>query len=213
MTLGAKCSNCDSRPPKPPPSSCLPCTTRSAADGRLRHQLAFMGAGRTGRWSAKGSGGDSVGIQAQNFARPTKEVEKKYEKAVKLLQAGDFPAIKKAFSSPIDVVGSCVRAAIAAPPGSHLDVCDLASIEPRVLAWIAGDVRVLNDFRAGKDPYIEFAAGFYKKNSADVTKAERQVAKPAVLGCGYQLSGGEEVTNEDGDLYRSGLWGYAENMR
>lgn len=33
-----------------------------------------------------------------------------------------------------------------------------------------------------------------------------------VHNCGYRLSGGEEVPNDDGDIIKTGLWGYAAGM-
>ena len=51
---------------------------------------------------------------------------------------------------------------------------------------------------------------FYKKPYEAITKEERQVCKPAVLQCGYQAGGGELKRDKNGDVYKSGLWGYAE---
>ena len=178
---------------------------RVSPDGRLRHQYSFMGAGRTGRWAGQD-------VQLQNLPLPAKDVAKRYDKALTLLRAADYKGIKQAFDSPLDVVGSCIRSVFAAPAGHHFDICDLGAIEPRVLGWISGCEALLNVFRNGQDPYLEFGSGFFKKPYNKVTKAERQISKPAVLGCGYQLSGGELVENEDGDLVRTGLWGYAQRM-
>jgi len=57
---------------------------------------------------------------------------------------------------------------------------------------------------------------------ADVTKEQRQLAKPAVLGCGYGLGGGELVASccrkpvcacgKNKDVVKGGLWGYGESM-
>src|SRR5271155_902408 len=63
-------------------------------DGRLRHQFLFYGASRTGRWSG-------TGVQVQNLTRPMKEVEKKYERALEIITAGDYEAAEKEFSSVI----------------------------------------------------------------------------------------------------------------
>ena len=46
----------------------------------------------------------------------------------------------------------------------------------------------------------------YKAGNED----ERQNSKPAVLGAGYCLGGGELYINENGDEVRGGLWGYAK---
>jgi DNA polymerase len=60
--------------------------------------------------------------------------------------------------------------------------------------------------------YIEFGAKMYGVEYDDVTKAQRQIAKPAVLSCGYGSGGGEIKVDKNGDEYKSGLWGYAESM-
>jgi DNA polymerase len=43
-------------------------------------------------------------------------------------------------------------------------------------------------------------------------ETDRQNSKPAVLGAGYGLGGGEMYKNEYGDMVRGGLWGYAKNV-
>lgn len=46
-----------------------------------------------------------------------------------------------------------LRKALLAPPGYRLVVADLSQIEPRVLAWLAGEYELLEAFAAGKDIY------------------------------------------------------------
>jgi len=65
-------------------------------------------------------------------------------------------------------------------------------------------------------PYLAFGSKMYNKPYAAMAAArkagnedERQNSKPAVLGAGYGLGGGEMFTNEYGDEVRGGLWGYA----
>ena len=78
------------------------------------------------------------------------------------------------------------RQALVAPPGHKLVVCDASQIEVRVLAWLAGDEPTLDVFRRGGDPYKAFAVDLYGLDSEEqVTKAQRQVAKSAVLGLGF----------------------------
>jgi DNA polymerase len=86
--------------------------------------------------------------------------------------------------------GSFLRKAIYAPKGYVCAVVDLAQIEPRVLAWYAGNTQVMEIFRSGKDVYSQFGAGMFgipgmTKESHPVL---RQSAKSALLGCGYGLS-------------------------
>src|SRR6185437_3371773 len=111
-------------------------------------------------------------------------------------------------------------------------------IENRVLAWLA-DCRQMTQVYVNKlDPYKAFAADYlYRVLYDEVTKLQRQMSKPAVLGCGYQLSGGFEcwycprcgearspeeqlcahceylgTEVEQTDVIKTGLWGYAEAM-
>lgn len=121
--------------------------------------------------------------------------------------------------------------------GKKLVVCDLGSIENRVLGWLAGCDSILRVFRDGRDAYLDFAArmynvpydslikivdGVHKAKDADAA-TKRQVAKPAVLGAGYGLGPGVKK-HENGtyetiytlDRYKNsvmtGLMGYAANM-
>ena len=85
--------------------------------------------------------------------------------------------------------GSFLRKAIMAPEGYVVVAGDLSQIEPRVLAWLAGYDGLLDIFRAGGDPYAAFGSQMF--NIPGMTKdshpVERQSAKSALLGAGYQL--------------------------
>jgi DNA polymerase len=85
--------------------------------------------------------------------------------------------------------GSFLRKAITAPEGRVLVVGDLSQIEPRVLAWLSDYGTLLDIFKGGGDPYATFGSGMF--NIPGMTKdshpVERQSAKSALLGCGYQL--------------------------
>lgn len=182
-------------------------------DDRLRHAFAFMGASRTGRWSGKGSHGKSV--QVQNLARPMKEIESHYERALEIITAGVLtPEIEdeiKSWFKPepefAPIMGmciSCLRSCFQAPKGKKLVVSDLGAIENRVLGYLAGCDAILKVFRDGRDAYLDFAARMYNviyesliKIVDGVHKAKdkdagekRQVAKPGVLGCGFGLGPG-----------------------
>ena len=201
-----------------------------SADNRLRDQFMFMGSPRAGRWTGRN-------VQLQNMARPIKALERKgaLDKAIALIRAGDYAGIQEFFRDPktkeitpvIDVVTSCIRSAFVAEPGNRLDVGDLNAIENRVIGWVAGEDKILQVFRDGKCPYLDFgsrwfnipydvlAAAYYNDDSPDHADAKfkRQISKPAVLGCGYRQAGGEWGVNpQTGDRIKKGLWGYAENM-
>jgi len=192
------------------------------ADDRLRHQFLFLGASRTGRWAG-------TGAQVQNLVRPAKEVAKQYDKAISLILTESYQELKDTFGSVITAVTSCIRAAIQAPAGQKLVVCDLSAIENRVLGWVSNCDAILEVFRKGLDPYVSFAVKMYNESYEVLIKDKdkRQIAKPAVLGAGYGLGPGvkknvsddgvisyEEILKEDkyGNIVKTGLLGYAENM-
>ena len=85
--------------------------------------------------------------------------------------------------------GSFLRKAIMAPEGHVLVVGDLSQIEPRVLAWLSDYDDLLNIFRAGGDPYAQFGAPMFgiPGMTKDSHPTQRQSAKSALLGAGYQL--------------------------
>jgi DNA polymerase len=169
---------------------------RTAQDGRLRNSYKYYGA-HTGRWSGEG-------VQLQNLPRGTVQ---DVETATLAIRNGF-----RDFTRPLEVVSSCLRSAFRAPNGSRFVVCDLSQIEVRVLAWLAS-CKLLNQQLQEDDPYILFAAqSLYSKPTSEVTKQERQIAKSAVLGAGFGIGGGEIKKDKNGDEYKSGLWGYAQNM-
>jgi DNA polymerase len=199
-------------------------------DGRLRNAFLYYGASRTGRWSGGGGGkGKNRGVQFQNLPRPTKQVEKNLDRAIQLIETGDFETAKKEFApqgvpSVITMVTGCIRSVFQATPDKKLVVCDLGAIENRVLGWLAGCDAILDVFRQGLDPYVAFAVKMFGQPYEILIcdKDKRQTAKPAVLGCGYGLGHGTEVvngervpflrTNKWGNTEKTGLLKYAENM-
>jgi DNA polymerase len=182
-------------------------------DFRVRGLFNFMGAARTGRWT-------SGIVQVQNLVKSSKEVEKKYDLALALLRAGDYDSIKKEFSSPIDVACAAIRPIFKASPNNKLVVSDLSAIETRGAAWVSGCEPLMEVFRQGRDPYIAFAVQMDPTRSYEELYAEykagnkttRTNAKPPTLGCGYGLTPGIIDKDEDGNIVKTGLLGYADSM-
>ena len=81
-----------------------------------------------------------------------------------------------------------VRPVIKAPNDKKLIVGDLSQVEARGTAWTAMEEDILNDFRAGIDPYISQASKMYSVDMALVSPLQRQYGKLATLACGYQGS-------------------------
>ena len=88
---------------------------------------------------------------------------------------------------PDDPDSGLLRKSIIAPEGYVIVVADLAQIEARMLAWLAGDAELLTQFREGKDAYKIMAASIYDKPVTEIIKTERFVGKTAILGLGYQM--------------------------
>jgi DNA polymerase len=175
-------------------------TTGKGDSARFLYQMA--GAGRTGRWAGRR-------VQAQNLARTPKSLEGDVamETANRLIRTGDYDGLSLYMGEPMEALVGCVRSAFRAKEGEEFRVADLASIETAVIALLAGCEPLLDVFREGRDPYKDFATHFYGKAYDEVTKAERGICKPPMLGCGYRLGGGTLI-----DGQKTGLWGYAENM-
>jgi DNA polymerase len=151
---------------------------RADDDGRVRGNLVYHGAA-TGRWAGHG-------IQIQNFPRGSMsaaEINCLHD----LLPLRDPLPINLLLGPPLDCLSSALRSMICAKPGHRLLVCDYASIEARVLAWLAGHQRLLDLFRSGADVYVDMASQIYGCGSEEVTKDQRLIGKIAILGLGYGM--------------------------
>ena len=76
-----------------------------------------------------------------------------------------------------------VRSLFVPRPGKKFIICDLAQIEPRVMAWLVDDDKLLDLVKSGKDIYTAHALA--TMGAKVVTKELRQLAKIRVLGLGY----------------------------
>jgi len=85
--------------------------------------------------------------------------------------------------------GSFLRNAIMAPEGHLLVAGDLSQIEPRVLGVLSDNEALLDIFRSGSDAYAQFGAQMFgiPGLTKDTHPVERQAAKSALIGAGYQL--------------------------
>ncbi|MBT9467109.1 DNA polymerase I [Hydrogenophaga sp.] len=187
------------------------------ADGRLRGLLQFCGAGRTGRWSGRL-------FQPQNLARPDVAAaaewhghEIKTSKYLKLRSAPStsdedvaayvarsIEAIKAGsadlvFSNVMAAAGSGVRGSLIAPKGRKLVVSDLANIEGRDAAWLAGEAWKLRAFEAydegtGPDLYKLAYSKSFNVSPDSVSKPQRQIGKVQELMLQYEGGVGAYLT-------------------
>ncbi len=152
------------------------------ADGRARGMFLYMGASNTGRFAGRL-------IQLQNLPRPRPKFKGgvKPDDAIPWLQTGDAAAVEREFGAPMAVISDCLRAHLISRPGYDFIAGDFASIEARVLAWLAGQTDKLALFRADVCAYCDAASDIYGR---PITKEEhpdeRQVGKVGELALGYQ---------------------------
>lgn len=149
-----------------------------APDHRARGTLLFNGAS-TGRWSGKG-------VQPHNFIRGTLKYPQQLE-VFQLLQLADHEVMSMLYEWPISVIGGCMRGFIIPADGKILRVVDYASIEARVLAWLAQEEWVLKVYASGANLYKAMAAAVFNipGDPEDISKDcnEYKIGKNLVLGC------------------------------
>ncbi len=153
--------------------------TTTGTGSRLRDQYRFFGA-HTLRWAGRGA-------QLQNLkAARTKEEKLLVTPTVELLERGEPVA-------SLDALSLALRPGIKAPKGKKVVLADFKSVETRVLAWVSGCDTMMDVYKEGRDPYIDFASRMENIPYEEVTAEMRQTAKPGTLGCGFGLGGGKEI--------------------
>jgi DNA polymerase len=152
---------------------------RVSADGRLRWQFTYHGA-HTGRWASRG-------INLQNLYKPDKAASKLAKVIIdairsETLVSGTCPGI-----DVMTAIASVIRTSFCASPGHNLVVGDLAQIESRVLAAMAGCQSMINAYAQGHDLYKEFMAWLLHKEIDQIDSDERARGKVVILGSGYGM--------------------------
>jgi hypothetical protein len=147
------------------------------ADGRARGGILYHGA-TTGRFSG-------AGIQPHNFPKGFLKEEKHPMTAiwVDILTLEKAQVEAKYGCSMLKLLSHALRGAITARNGRHLFVADYASIEVRVLLWLAEDEAHLDMLRKGVDMYVDMASKIYNKRLTKEDKTERGLGKAVILGC------------------------------
>jgi DNA polymerase I len=84
--------------------------------------------------------------------------------------------------------GLRIREAFIAPKGHELLCADYSQIEPRILAHLSQDPRLLAVFSKGEDIHMATAMEIFSLPSSQITKDMRRAAKTVVFGIVYGIS-------------------------
>jgi DNA polymerase bacteriophage-type len=160
-----------------------------SADGRAKAQFQYHAA-HTGRAGGRG-------IQLQNLARPDESFD--IQQAITAIETKNrdlFAGLCKG-KPPYELLSSLVRGILIPEPGKVFVSADFASIEARVLAWLADDEDALNEHRdadrGGPDVYCRLATTLFGREITKKDKTPRQAGKIGHLACGF--SGGVNAVN------------------
>ncbi|MEG1844260.1 MAG: DNA polymerase [Clostridia bacterium] len=149
-------------------------------DGRIHGLLQFGGASRTMRWAGRL-------VQAQNL--PQNHLPD-LSLAREIVKTGDEEQLELLFGSVPNTLSELIRTAFIPKDGCRFIVADFSAIEARVLAWLAGEEWVLEEFEGRGKIYEATAARMFHVLQDSITKGNpnyeyRQKGKQAVLSCGY----------------------------
>lgn len=89
------------------------------------------------------------------------------------------------YGSPLSAISSCLRGFMIPKPGYDFLGADFSSIEARVLAWLAGEERVLNIFRGDGKLYEHTASELFNCSIDEIMADQRQMGKVAELALGF----------------------------
>jgi len=154
----------------------------SQVGGRLQYTLQYRGAYRTGRWAGRD-------FQPHNMPRPSL----KYAAVLDAIEAVLAGAETVLVDDIMEAASSALRSALIAGPKRKLAVSDLANIEGRKAAWLAGEEWKLNAFRdfddgLGPDLYkVSYGRAFgVDPLTVGDESLERQIGKVMELALQYQ---------------------------
>ena len=149
-------------------------------DGRVHGMLQFGGASRTFRWAG-------CLVQLQNV--PQNHLPD-LRLARDIVKRSDEEQLEMLFGSVPNTLSELIRTAFIPKDGCRFIVADFSAIEARVLAWLAGEEWVLEEFRGAGKIYEATASRMFHVPQETIVKGYpnyeyRQKGKQAVLSCGY----------------------------
>ena len=159
-------------------------------DGRVHGLLQFYGANRTGRWAGRL-------VQAQNL--PQNHLPD-LDLARELVKTGDEELLDALFASVPGTLSELIRTAFIPKDGCRFLVADFSAIEARVLAWLANEEWVLEEFRDKGKIYEATASRMFHIPQETIVKGNpnyeyRQKGKQATLSC---IAEGQLVLTDHG---------------
>lgn len=135
----------------------------------IKGMLLFNGAGKTGRWSSRI-------VQLHNM--PRDGYGESTEEVIRAIKAGGAPALRLLFANVMDEIPKLIRSLIIPRPGMKFVCGDFAGIEARLLVWLAGAERKLQQYHNHEDIYLSTASDIGYTG-------ERQLGKTCELALGY----------------------------
>ena len=147
-------------------------------DGRVHGMLQFGGASRTFRWAGRL-------VQLQNV--PQNHLPD-LTLARDIVKRGDEEQVELLFGSVPNTLSELIRTAFIPKDGCRFIVADFSAIEARVLAWLAGEEWVLEEFRGKGKIYEATASRMFHVPQETIVKGHpnyeyRQKGKQATLSC------------------------------
>lgn len=159
-------------------------------DGRVHGLLQFYGANRTGRWAGRL-------VQAQNL--PQNHLPD-LDLAREIVKTGDEELLDTLYASVPGTLSELIRTAFIPKDGCRFLVADFSAIEARVLAWLANEEWVLEEFRGKGKIYEATASRMFHIPQESIVKGNpnyeyRQKGKQATLSC---IAEGQLVLTDHG---------------
>jgi len=148
----------------------------SPFDDKIRDNVRYAAA-QTLRFGGRG-------VQLQNLPRG---YSKEMDEVANSVLGGNLQWAEFLTSdAPMQILKKMTRGTLMAEQGQEFLISDYASIEVRVLFWLADETEGLEDIRKN-DIYLSMAESVYSRPLTKKDKAERNLGKAIVLGAGYGL--------------------------
>ena len=150
---------------------------RVCRDGTIKNGIVYHGAA-TGRDVGRG-------VQVQNIPRnPISQTQEGVEVAFRVMRSPDpLKTIPLLYGSVPEMATKMIRAHFTARPGYEMFCADFSSIENRLAVWHAGCQYGIDLFNNGLDEYRVFGSNHYGVSYEEVTDAQRNHSKGAILLC------------------------------